>query len=172
MISDRSYFCSSRGLQVDGADPFELKPAELRKACAQRGANPSSSRCAIFVAFARIDFQVCRTSAIGCDCGDGRSEPDGGARRAPGPSNPRSAGLHSARCPFISDFQNATRNSCYTKWSNTGQGHSISSTHIFRKSQFINTAKSRENGCARTAASAARAPRRRPASPATWPTSA
>ena len=31
--------CSSRGLNVDGTDPFELKPAELRKACAQRGNN-------------------------------------------------------------------------------------------------------------------------------------
>ena len=34
----------SRGLKIDDKDPFELKPAELRKACAQRGLNPMGER--------------------------------------------------------------------------------------------------------------------------------
>jgi len=34
----------SRSLKIDGRDPFDLKPAELRKACAQRGLNPMGER--------------------------------------------------------------------------------------------------------------------------------
>jgi hypothetical protein len=34
----------SRGLKIEDKDPFELKPAELRKACAQRGLNPMGER--------------------------------------------------------------------------------------------------------------------------------
>jgi hypothetical protein len=34
----------SRSLKIDERDPFDLKPAELRKACAQRGLNPMGER--------------------------------------------------------------------------------------------------------------------------------
>ena len=34
----------SRGLKIEDKDPFDLKPAELRKACAQRGLNPMGER--------------------------------------------------------------------------------------------------------------------------------
>ena len=34
----------SRDLKIDDKDPFDLKPAELRKACAQRGLNPMGER--------------------------------------------------------------------------------------------------------------------------------
>jgi hypothetical protein len=44
LVSRVTMHVASRALKIDDKDPFELKPAELRKACAQRGLNPMGER--------------------------------------------------------------------------------------------------------------------------------
>lgn len=60
----------SRGLKIDDKDPFELKPAELRKACAQRGLNPMGERDELL----KLIVDAAASSSGG---GDGSGDADG-----------------------------------------------------------------------------------------------
>ena len=62
---------NSRGLLVNGVDPFDLKPADLRKAVAARGLNPMGDRDELLGLLIPRALEEQQQSRGGGEVGDG-----------------------------------------------------------------------------------------------------